>query len=165
MIQTNLDFIAAEALRRADDYEAFAHYIELQELSDEKLDAMVETIAASIVEAIDCTQCANCCRSLDIYLTEADGKRLADSIDVPLASIVDHEQAQRHGEWGMFSRKPCRFLDNNLCTIYSHRPESCRVYPVFTPDFRWTVEMILDGVGLCPIIYNVIEALQEELNW
>lgn len=164
-MQTNLDFIAAEAIRRADDYEAFSHYIELQEHSDQELDALVERIAAPIVDAIDCTDCANCCRNLDIYLTESDGKRVAEAIEVPLTSILDHEQAKTQDEWGMFPQKPCRFLDGNLCSIYSHRPESCRHYPVFTPDFRWAINMILEGVGICPIIYNVIDALQKELNW
>lgn len=164
-MQTSLDFIAAEAARRADDYEAFAHYIELQEHSDEELDALVERIAAPIVEAIDCTQCANCCRNLDIYLTESDGQRLTEAVDVPLSSILDYEQARTHNEWGMFTKKPCRFLDGNLCSIYPHRPESCRIYPVFTPYFRWTIDMILEGVEICPIIYNVIEAVQKELHW
>jgi Fe-S-cluster containining protein len=165
MMQTTLDIIAAEAVRRADDYTAFAHYVELQELSDEALDSLVERIAAPIIEAIDCTQCANCCRHLNIYLTESDGKRLAEAIDVPLSSIIDHERAHQQDEWGMFIQKPCRFLDGNLCSIYPHRPESCRIYPVFTPNFRWTIDMILEGVGLCPIIYNVIETLQDELGW
>ncbi len=95
----DLDFIAAEAVRRFDDYQAFVHYVVLQEQSDEELDTLVERIAAPIVEAIDCTRCANCCRNLDIYLTEADGARLAEAIDVPLSSIIDHAETLSFSGW------------------------------------------------------------------
>ncbi len=53
-------------------------------LDDAKLDAFVEQVAAPIVSAIDCTQCANCCRSLDVYLVEDDARRLADGLLIPL---------------------------------------------------------------------------------
>lgn len=164
-MQTNLDIIAAEAAQRADDYAAFSHYVEIQDLTDDELDTLVDHIAAPIIDAIDCTQCANCCRNLDIYLTESDGKRLSNAIDITLSSIVEHDHASANEEWGMFTRKPCIFLDGKLCSVYPARPESCRIYPVFTPNFRWTIDMILEGIGLCPIIYNVIRELQEELDW
>lgn len=161
--QTDLGLIAEESKRRADDYAAFRYYVELDERSDAELDALVEDIAAPIIDGIDCTQCANCCRSLDVYVTPDDAHRL--STVIALDTIIDHERAQADEEWGMLRDKPCRFLDGKLCSIYAHRPDSCRLYPVFTPDFRWTVEEVLGGVGLCPIIYNVIEELQRVLGW
>lgn len=163
MLQTNLIFIADEAKRRADDYAAFRYYVELDERSDIELDRFIEEIAAPIIEAIDCTQCANCCRSLDVYITPIDAQHLATI--VPIEGIITHEQAQAVGEWGMLKGRPCHFLAGNLCSIYQQRPESCRLYPVFTPDFRWTLEDIMGGVGLCPIIYNVIEHLQVAMGW
>ncbi|MFZ4816699.1 MAG: hypothetical protein ACOYL5_19340, partial [Phototrophicaceae bacterium] len=33
------------------------------DLSDAEIDALVESVAAPIRAAIDCTQCANCCQS------------------------------------------------------------------------------------------------------
>lgn len=164
----DLAFITAEAQRRADDYEAFGYYIEIETRSDAELDTLVDTIAAPIIRAVDCTQCANCCRTLDVYLTPDDAARLAQAIFIPLDTLVETylDQAQPAvDEWGMFKQRPCPFLRENLCSIYPHRPESCRAYPTFTPDFRWAISDILGGVGSCPIIYHVIEALQVELGW
>ena len=163
MLVTDLEKIAEEAKHRTNDYAAFGYYVGLQEISDSELDMLVERIAEPLIAQIDCTQCANCCRSLDVYLTPPDSSRLSQII--PLSNLIDHEKAQLHGEWGCLAEKPCPFLSGTLCSVYEHRPETCRTYPVFTPDFRWTVRDVLGGVGICPIIYNVIEQLQIELGW
>ncbi len=164
----DLDFIAQAAQQR-NDYEAFRYYVELDERSDAELDALVESIARPIVDVIDCTQCANCCHQLNVYVTMADAQRLIQRAMLPaiqlLTHIIDCEKAFQVDEWGVFRQQPCVFLEGNLCRIYEHRPDSCRTYPVFTPDFRWTLDDILGGVGICPIIYNVIEHLQVALGW
>ncbi|NDJ84368.1 MAG: YkgJ family cysteine cluster protein [Chloroflexi bacterium] len=167
--QTDLEVIAAEAQRRADDYSSFRYYVELDERTDAELDRLVERIAAPVIAGIDCTTCANCCRHLNVYLTPDDVQCLSQgtslSVDAVLDLLVDRERAQSVGEWGVFRDQPCWFLENNLCRVYPQRPESCRDYPAFTPDFRWLLEDILEGVGQCPIIYNVIEHLQAVLGW
>lgn len=166
---TDLELIKQQAIQQADDYEAFRYYVEDEDLSDAELDQLIEALAAPIIAAIDCTQCGNCCRNLDVYLTPADGQRLADGLFIPLDAVqetyIDHARAAQEEEWGMFRQKPCAFLQGNLCGVYAHRPESCRAYPEFTPDFRWQLGHILGGVGLCPIIYNVVEALKVRLKW
>lgn len=131
---------------------------------DDELDALVDQIAAPIIEAIDCTQCANCCRSLDVYLTPEDGERLGPHIDIPLDAILDRESAQRVGEWGKFAARPCRFLDGKRCSVYEHRPETCRTYPALTPDFRWTLADTIEGAAICPIIYNVLVRLADRFG-
>lgn len=160
---TDLNHIAEEAIRRADDYDAFGYYVRLQEMSDQEFDRLVEDIAKPIIEAIDCTDCANCCHSLDVYLTQADEARLRQII--PLDTIIDYEGAQAQGEWACLAKMPCPLLNGKLCSVYEHRPEACRAYPAFTPDFRWIIRDVLGGIGSCPIIYNVIEQLQHELGW
>ena len=161
----DLQQIQSLAQHHADDFEVLLHLLQLDdELDDARLDAFVEQIAAPIIRAIDCTQCANCCRSLDVYLTPADADRLAGVVDIPLTAIIDHEQAALVEEWGMLRESPCRFLDGRLCSIYDSRPASCRAYPVFTPDFRWTLADTIEGAALCPIICNVLVALVGQID-
>lgn len=168
-LETDLARLQALAQSLPDDYAAFQYYVEDDDLSDVELDALVEALAAPIIAAIDCTQCANCCRSLDVYLTPQDAERLSDGLLIPLEAIQDHyietDRAALVDEWGMFKARPCSFLDGNLCSVYAHRPESCRAYPVFTPDFRWQLTDILSGTGSCPIIFHVVEAVKKALNW
>lgn len=165
----DLAHIARQAQIHADDYDAFRYYVELDERPDAALDAWINQIAAPIIEAIDCTQCANCCNTLDVYLTPQDAEHLAHGIHIPLEQIqtqyIDHPHAQAVEEWGMFASKPCTFLRDKRCQVYAHRPQSCRDYPAFTPNFRWHLESIWQGIGLCPIIYHLVEQLKKELNW
>lgn len=172
MLITDLEIIKYRAAARHDEFEVMRYMLLRQDsIEDEALDALVDELVTPIIEAIDCTECANCCRVLDVYLTEGDAGRLADGVDVPLDEIVtryiDNESARDVEEWGVFKQSPCAFLDGKLCSVYAYRPESCRMYPVFTPDFRWTLEDTIAGAGICPIIYNVLDQMvnkTEELS-
>lgn len=161
---TELPLVRRLAAERRDQYEVLLHYLQGEEkLDDATLDAYVERIAAPILAEIDCKACANCCRSLDVYVTPEDARRLADGLHIPLETIetvyVDHQSAAEQGEWGKLAQRPCAFLVGNLCGVYAHRPESCRAYPALTPDFRWTLADTLAGASICPIIFNVLERL------
>lgn len=139
------------------------------ELSDEALDHHINLIAASIIAAIDCKTCARCCHSLDVYLIPQDVEQIALAADVPqdeiLTSYVDQsDSVKKTGEWGRFRTKPCVFLHGTLCSIYAHRPDTCRRYPQFTPDFRWVLEDLIEGAALCPIIYNVLIRVEDDVS-
>jgi hypothetical protein len=166
---TDLDEVARLAAAQRDEFEVVRYMLEAEDdLDDAKLDAWVNRLAAPIIAAIDCRQCANCCRKLDVYLEAEDGARLADGLMIPLDAIatvyVDRAAGAAQEAWGMFRAKPCAFLRGNLCTVYTHRPEACRVYPEFTPDFRWTMADAIEGAALCPIIYHVLAAVAREID-
>jgi Fe-S-cluster containining protein len=163
---TDLDEIRRLAAQRRAEFELLRYLLERRHtLDDARLDAFVDSVAAPIIAAIDCTKCANCCRSLDVYLVKDDAQRLADGLTIPLAEVETRyvDPAGDVEEWGKFRQRPCAFLDDKLCSVYDYRPESCRLYPAFTPDFRWTMPDTIDGAGLCPIIYNVLSALCDQL--
>ena len=165
---TDLEQIKILAQQNHDDFEVLGYMLELhEETPDDVIDTWVDSIAKPIIEAIDCTQCGNCCRSLDVYVTPDDVQRLSTGIVIPLDTImtdIDNESAPKVGEWGKFKAKPCGFLDGNLCSVYAHRPETCRTYPVFTPDFRWTIDDTIEGASICPIIYNVLTTLHDRID-
>lgn len=156
--------LALLAATRRDTFDLLRYTLEFaDDIADADLDALVEAIAAPIVAATDCTQCARCCRALDVYLIPEDAVRLAAGlgcdVEQALAEYVDRESAAVEGEWGRLRGKPCPFLADGLCSLYAHRPESCRLYPAFTPDFRWTLEDLIPGAAVCPIIMQVLDAL------
>jgi hypothetical protein len=172
-LQRDLSIIAQQAERLRADYEAFGYYIdfiwERENRSDAELDRLVDEIAAEVIPQIDCTTCANCCRSLRVGLTPDDVPPLVEALRLPpervIAVYVDQEAGAQQDEWGVFRCSPCALLHNKLCTVYAHRPQSCRDYPALTPDFRWLYGEIARGAGLCPIIFNVIERLKLRLGW
>jgi uncharacterized protein len=166
---TNLDEMRQLASEKRAAFEAMRYALEFDETrTDEELDALVDEIAAPIVAAIDCTQCANCCRSLDVCLVPNDVDNLSAALLIPIEDIItnyaDEDLGEKHGEWAVIPQKPCPFLGGNLCTIYAHRPESCRIYPQFTPDFRYNLEDTIEGTFFCPIIYNVLNELVDHIE-
>lgn len=172
-LETDLERIAASAVRRRDENEAFGYYVDLLcergEWTDDALDALVDTVTAEVAAQIDCTACGNCCRALTVGLTPEDIPVLSEALRLPagdvIARYVDHETARQEDEWGVFRCRPCAFLAGMRCSIYTSRPAACQAYPALTPDFRYLAQPILSGAGLCPIIYNVVERLKIELGW
>lgn len=158
---TKLDDIRRLAAVRQDEF-AVMKYLLLrhEDMDDDTLDDIVQALTNRVAAAIDCTQCANCCRALDVYLTPTDIDTLAEganrSYSALMADVVDWDLDADTGEWGRFRHKPCTFLDGKLCSVYPHRPDSCRAYPALTPDFRWTLDDTIEGAALCPIIYNML---------
>jgi hypothetical protein len=167
MLITDLDTLRQLAVERHDEFEVMRYTLEAEaDLDDALLDAWIDTIAAPIVAAIDCTQCANCCRVLDVYLVEEDAHRLASGLLIPLEEVQTRyiDPAAEVEEWGKLRQRPCAFLKGKLCSVYRHRPESCRLYPIFTPDFRWTLADTIAGAGICPIIYNVVSEVCAQVD-
>ena len=168
-IITDLDEVLRLAFEKRETFDAMREALEFDgTLSDGDLDAMVEEIAAPIIAAIDCKQCANCCRSLDVCLVPTDLDGLSTALHIPIEDVVvhyvDEEAAQVHGEWAIIKTKPCPMLAGNLCSIYEHRPHACRIYPKFTPDFRYNQEDMIAGSYYCPIILNTLSQLAERIE-
>ena len=90
---------------------------------DGRIDAIVHDLYREISSAIDCRQCANCCRRIQPDLSQKDIHTFVTGLNLP----VDEFRAQylirseERGKW-RFNRRPCPFLAGNLCTNYEHRP-------------------------------------------
>ena len=166
---TDLNEVRRLAAERREAFEALRDTLDFDEtLADDALDALVETIAGPVAAAIDCTQCGNCCRSLDVCLIPSDLGPLAEALHIPIEAVktryVDEAAGQAQGEWAVMPAHPCPLLRGNLCSIYEHRPHACRVYPQLTPDFRYNMDDAIEGAAHCPIIYNVLCALAERVG-
>lgn len=164
---TDLDEVKALAAQHRDEFEVMRYLLELDEdHSDEAIDREVDETAAAVSAAIDCKRCANCCRTLDADLTQEDAQRLADGLHIPLDSVLTQYALPAENptadEPGKLRGRPCVFLDGNLCSVYEHRPDGCRIYPALTPDFRWVMSDLIAGSSGCPIIYNVLSTLAEK---
>lgn len=165
----DLDALPLLAEQRYDEFIALRDRLQDDDmLVEDALDAQVARIAAEVSAQIDCTQCANCCRNLHVCLVPADAARLARGFDVPVSAIldqyVDRANGKRLGEWATIKGRPCPLLNGKLCSVYEHRPETCREYPNFTPDFRWTMTDTIGGAALCPIIYNTLCAVSDQIE-
>jgi hypothetical protein len=62
--------------------------------------------------------------------------------------------------------QPCIFLQINACSIYENRPASCADYPhLHQPNIKYRWKSLMDNYAMCPIVYNVVEALKEKTDF
>ena len=81
---------------------------------------------------IDCTACANCCKTLGPDFKEADITRIAKYFKMKLPAFeAEFLQVDEDGD-KVFKSMPCPFLGgDNLCSIYDVRPKACREFPQY----------------------------------
>lgn len=61
---------------------------------------------------------------------------------------------------------PCHFLSDNKCTVYEHRFEGCKEFPALhLPHFKKRAFTTFMHYDRCPIIFNVVERLKQELDF
>jgi len=118
----------------------------------------------------NCTGCGNCCRDTVVCLTDADIQRIVDGTGKTAATFVqfyDEEEVElspRSPFWVMLGKKKavmglkwirghCMFLDaDNRCTIYEHRPVTCRQHPfdIQLSDTGAVTRISISRVVECP---------------
>jgi uncharacterized protein len=145
----------------------FRAFLRRRRHSDRRLKDMAEEIEA----AIDCTQCANCCREGEAGVTARDIAKLAKFLGMSNEEFRrDYTQRADDNEL-ILKRTPttgCVFLKDNLCTVYEARPVSCAHYPHLVRgggsiDSRmW---FLLDRIEYCPIVYNWVEKVKADVGF
>jgi hypothetical protein len=139
--------------------------------SHDHSDRILRRIAEGIEQEIDCTQCANCCRVATARVTERDVHRLARHFRVKEERIMADYAVKDEEEDFILRRREdgeCVFLSGNLCTVYEARPDVCQRYPhLVRGDGSIASRMwsMVDRAGVCPIVYNSLEAFKEHLKF
>jgi uncharacterized protein len=110
----------------------------LKQRSFKKVDRISLQLHQEAFSIVDCTKCANCCRTLRPVFTDEDMARIALHLGMARDKFI--AAYLEPVEEGLYRTKmtPFPFLgDDSRCTIYEVRPEKCQGYP-FTdkPDFR-----------------------------
>jgi Fe-S-cluster containining protein len=123
------------------------------------IDDIVKALSQKYFALIDCKECANCCRELELEFTEPELHTIANSMEQTMG-----EFKKRFVPEG--TMKPCPALKGNLCSIYQHRPDACRSYPhLEKPLFTSRLYGVLDSIGVCPIAFNAFEELKAKVKW
>lgn len=130
------------------------------------VEAAVDLIGRKVASQMDCTQCANCCKGLTIVPKSTDIKRLSDGLGLhPYEFKTKYLKKDHEGDL-VFKQRPCPFLKQDRCSVYEHRPETCRSYPHLESHHMagrgWH---IVENTRVCPIVYNTYELLKAHFNY
>jgi Fe-S-cluster containining protein len=135
--------------------------------SSKKVDRVAKQLHEQVFQIIDCTRCANCCRTLRPDLTDADIDRIALHLGQPREEFIntfliwdDEDRCYRT------KTAPCPLLSvDGRCTVYDVRPETCRDYPhTHKKDFVFNTMSRADAALSCPAAFAIIEGMKRLLD-
>ena len=163
MLVTDLTTIAENAEKKEAENLQFRQLLQQKNVAD--IDRLVFQLNETITPQIDCTVCGNCCRSLMINVDEPDAERLSKHLALDKEAFYEkYVERSSQGLLAVMNKIPCHFLEDNKCTVYEARPTECREFPGLQhAGFTKRLFAIFMHYGRCPIIYNVVEQLKEEV--
>ncbi len=113
---------------------------------------------------VDCTRCANCCKTMDIKFDDEDIERLAGHLNVPTTEFIEtHLEANEDDGSYKARQKPCPFLGgDNRCTIYVVRPTVCREYPHTDKEgFTFRTMGVANNALKCPAVFWIVQEMKK----
>jgi Fe-S-cluster containining protein len=133
-------------------------------------DRILRRVAEEIEEAIDCRECANCCRVATARVREREIDALAKHIGVSRNVFLRDYCELSKGEGLILKRNAggCVFLEGNLCSVYDVRPKTCEDFPNLVRGEGSLVSRMWempDRATYCPIAYNTLEAFKEKIGF
>lgn len=166
-IEIDLNIIKRNAKFREDQNYRFRSFLKGQD--SDKIDKIVYNIYEKVLENIDCTDCANCCIALETSFQIDEIDRLTKFLKIDKTEFIN--QSTKPDEFGdkdtlFLNSKPCQFLKDKKCTIYSLRPDECNSYPYLHKEgFTSRLHGVISNYEVCPIVYNVYELLKRKMNF
>lgn len=164
-LETDLNKIFKLSKKREKDNTGFRIFLKGED--SKKVDKIVHQLEKEISHQIDCKECANCCKKLhpalgldDIKVLSGIKKMSENAFKSKYVEKDPYDQSQ------YLKHTSCIFLNDKVCSIYEHRPETCRSYPnLHKSDFSSRSLGMMESYAICPIVFNVIERLKLELNY
>jgi Fe-S-cluster containining protein len=155
-----IDLSRIQQLSQEHDDENWEFRSWLKQYAPDDVDDTIKTLSQKYFALIDCTQCANCCRSLQMEFKNNELHAIANT----LGQSIEAFQKQSMSE--DMVNPPCPMLNGKLCSIYENRPEVCRSYPhLEQPEFTSRLIGVINNLAICPIAFNAFEELKTKLAW
>lgn len=160
----DLTLLEHEAERNEAENDSFKIY--LTTLDGQQVDETVHRLNDSVSSIVDCTSCGNCCRSLMINVRQEESENLSRHLDMPLTEFKNNYLEESQQGALVINTIPCHFLFENRCSVYENRFTECREFPhLHKPHFTGRLFGTFMHYGRCPIVFNVIEQLKDELGF
>jgi len=126
--------------------------------------------AEEVHAAIDCRQCAECCRVTEVQLAQRDIEHLARFLGIAEQRFLAEYTTLDDQGAVILRRAPagCVFLDGNDCTVYEARPGNCERFPHLlrgSGSLESRMWDFADRATYCPIVFNWFERVKALTNF
>jgi uncharacterized protein len=141
----------------------------LQKLDDivpEDMPQLVAEVDATVWRDIDCTTCANCCKTMTPTFSRADVTRISNHLGMKPKEFVERwlHKEEESGDW-VNTTQPCQFLVDNKCSIYEVRPKDCAEFPHHNKKpFDLYNDTFTQNLHRCPATFTLIERLEKRVK-
>lgn len=159
-MQTIVDDWRANAERHFDRNFDFIHGLKMK--NERVVDRVAHRLHEEAFSIIDCTRCANCCRTISPRFRKSDVRRIAEHLGMKPADFrTTYLQADEEGALFLKST-PCPFLGtDSRCTIYEVRPRDCAEYPhTQKKGFTFRTYSVASNSRSCPAVFYIIERMR-----
>jgi Fe-S-cluster containining protein len=159
-MQTILNDWRQNAERHEERNFAFLHSLKMRD--DGPVNRAARRLHEKAFSIIDCTQCANCCKTVSPLFRKEDVRRIAKHLGLKATEFVaTYLQADEDGDLHLKSL-PCPFLgEDNHCTIYEVRPRDCAEYPhTQKKGFATRTRLHAGNTLTCPAVFYIVEEMR-----
>lgn len=134
--------------------------------SRNQVDRIAKESHNEVFSQIDCTKCANCCKTISPQVNQADIKRISTFLEISEKEFIEkYLKIGDEKEYEM-NALPCPFLKDDKCGIYEVRPKTCQEYPhTNKKEFTTRRFMHTGNIEVCPAVYHIIETMKDRFNW
>lgn len=109
-------------------------------------------ILKDIIIYFNCKRCMDCCKiPVTLSLTDCD---ILAKFDSSFWDKLDGEKVEN------ILKEPCQYQTNNSCSVYTKRPQICRVYP-FSLCYTSSEYYATVVLWLCPLGKEILSSLKE----
>jgi Fe-S-cluster containining protein len=138
----------------------------LDKIVPDDMPTLVAEVDATVWRDIDCTTCANCCKTMTPTFTPKDVKRIAAHLNMTPKAFKDKwlYKEEDSGDWVNVTQ-PCQFLINDMCSIYEVRPVDCAEFPHHNKKpFDLYNDTFTQNLHRCPATFTLIERLEQRVR-
>ncbi len=161
-METDLAKIKKLASEYEEEVDAFLEWLKVSRIPVRKLDARLKKLMREIMREFDCTRCAACCKDAYVVVDTDDIARMAEAVGMKRSEFRAAYVTRNEDGDTCFNRRPCPFLEGDLCTRYRSRPGCCREYPYsLAVDSKEKIENISANYLVCPVLFHALEQLRD----
>lgn len=138
----------------------------LDELVPEDMPKLVAEVDATVWRDVNCTTCANCCKTMTPTFRKADVVRISAHLGMKPKEFVDRwlYKEEDSGDW-VNKSQPCQFLVNDMCSIYEVRPKDCAEFPHHNKKpFDLYNDTFTNNLTRCPATFTLIDRLEKRVR-